>query len=91
MSRRPRRLSGALPCSRLVPGKLVFTVKPPAEPSRGVSGAPRWKRKARLVICGNFIDPDSGMNLFATGASAESRRVALCLASKACGLLDVRT
>ena len=69
---------------KLVPGKLVFTVKPPAEPSRGVSGAPRWKRKARLVICGNFIDPDSGMNLFATGASAESLRVALCLASKAC-------
>ena len=69
---------------KLVPGKLVFTVKPPAEPSRGISGAPRWKRKARLVICGNFIDPDSGMDLFATGASAESLRVALCLASKAC-------
>ncbi|CAE7425577.1 GIP, partial [Symbiodinium pilosum] len=69
---------------KLVPGKLVFTVKPPAEPSRGVPGAPRWKRKARLVICGNFIDPDASMNLFATGASAESLRVALRLASKAC-------
>ena len=69
---------------KLVPGKLVFTVKPPAEPSRGISGAPRWKRKARLVICGNFIDPDASMNLFATGASAESLRVALRLASKAC-------
>ena len=36
------------------------------------------------MICGNFIDPDATMNLFATGASAESLRVALCLASRAC-------
>ena len=27
---------------KLVPGKLVFTVKPPAEPSRGVPGAQGW-------------------------------------------------
>ena len=40
----------------LVPGKVVFTVKPPppADGDLPVPRAPRWKRKARIVICGNM-------------------------------------
>ena len=33
----------------MVPGKAVFPVKPPSEAGR------RFKRKARIVTCGNFV------------------------------------
>ena len=71
---------------RLIPGKMVFTVKPPAEPSSSSSTKARWKRKSRLVICGNRVGVDADHTrdlLYAAGASAESLRVALCLASAA--------
>ena len=71
---------------RLIPGKMVFTVKPPAEPSSTSSTRARWKRKSRLVICGNRVGIDADHTrdpLYAAGASAESLRVALCLASAA--------
>ena len=57
---------------RLVPSKGVFTLKPPA-----VKGG-RFKRKYRLVLCGNFVDPnDSYGSLYAGGVSAESLRAIL--------------
>ena len=71
---------------RLVPGKMVFTVKPPPEPSTTSSSRMRWKRKARMVICGNHVGLDSDHTksmLYASGASAESLRIALCLATVA--------
>ena len=71
---------------RLIPGKMVFTVKPPSEPSSSSSTKAKWKRKSRLVIRGNRvgIDADHTRDLLcAAGASAESLRVALCLASAA--------
>ncbi|CAE7339861.1 RE1 [Symbiodinium sp. KB8] len=67
----------------LILGKVVCTVKPPPPPETTVSKEqqPRWKRKARVVICGNHAgqwhDPN---DLFAAGASAEGLRLALALA-----------
>ena len=71
---------------RLVPGKMVFTVKPPPEPSSSSSSRMKWKRKARMVICGNYVGFDSDHTkamLYASGASAESLRIALCMATAA--------
>ena len=71
---------------RLIPGKLVFTVKPSAEPSSTSSSKARWKRKSRLVIRRNRVGIDADHTrdlLYAAGASAESLRAALCLASAA--------
>ena len=67
----------------LIPGKVVCTVKPP--PPLGSSETknqlPRWKRKARVVICGNMAgqwhDPN---DLFAAGASVEGLRLPLAIA-----------
>ncbi|CAE7714237.1 unnamed protein product, partial [Symbiodinium necroappetens] len=64
---------------KLVPSKSVCTLKPPSEPG----SKKRYRRKYRLVICGNYIDrPDgaSGESLYAGGASAESLRASLALA-----------
>ncbi|CAE7211932.1 GIP, partial [Symbiodinium necroappetens] len=68
----------------LIPGKVVCTVKPPPPPDTTApkEQQPRWKRKARVVICGNYAgqwhDPN---DLFAAGASAEGLRLALALAA----------
>ena len=51
----------------IVPGKVVWTVKPPGS----LQGSKRFKRKARNVACGNFEAP-SEKELFASGASVES-------------------
>ncbi|CAE7189867.1 TY5A [Symbiodinium sp. KB8] len=64
---------------KLVPSKSVCTLKPPSEPG----SKKKYRRKYRLVICGNYIDrPDgaSGESLYAGGASAESLRASLALA-----------
>ena len=57
----------------LVPSKTVHTVKPPSEPTTN------YKRKTRLVICGNFIGGD--VEVYTAAANAESVRCALALAS----------
>ena len=57
----------------LVPSKTVHTVKPPSEPTTN------YKRKTRLVICGNFIGGD--VEVYTAAANAESVRCALGLAS----------
>ena len=69
-----------------VPGKAVYTVK-----------APDGKKKCRLVVCGNFLDPRSGVvtntaeqqakrgkdpDLYAGGADSIALRAALAIASQ---------
>ena len=68
-----------------MPGKAVYTVK-----------APDGKKKCRLVVCGNFLDPRSGVvtntaeqqakrgkdpDLYAGGADSIALRAALAMAS----------
>ncbi|CAE7737410.1 GIP [Symbiodinium sp. CCMP2592] len=68
----------------LIPGKVVFMVKPPAPETKAEkkSKGPRWKRKARIVICGNMASQSlNGQDLYAAGASVEALRLALALAS----------
>ena len=61
---------------RLVPSKGVFTLKPPAEKGGG------FKRKYRLVLCGNFVDPaDAQGSLYAGGVGAETLRSILTTTS----------
>ena len=62
---------------RLVPSKGVFTIKPPAEKGD------RFKRKYRLVLCGNFIDPsESQGSLYAGGVGAETLRALLATTTR---------
>ena len=86
----------------IVPSKLVFTCKPPnqgAMPAQTKDQAKpnepkaKWRRKCRIVLCGNFAErPDgqSAADLYAAGASADSMRVALVLAS-ACSWVGAGT
>ncbi|CAE7263495.1 GIP [Symbiodinium natans] len=82
---------------RVVPAKLVFTVKPPdvqtAAPGNGehATQASLFKRKARLVACGNHA-PSTGTEIYASGAAAESLRCLVVISSKRgwmLGILDV--
>ena len=61
----------------VLPGKAVFTVKPPNDPE----GPEKYRRKCRVVVCGNFL-PAQGQNVYASGTSADTLRVAVALAVK---------
>ena len=62
---------------RLVPSKGVHTLKPPARKNE------KYKRKYRLVLCGNFVAPEEQFgSLYAGGASAETLRTVLTVAAK---------
>ena len=57
------------PNCRIVPGKAVFTVKP---------DGPSFKRKTRLVACGNYVPPDESLNeLYAAGLDSTTLRTML--------------
>ena len=58
----------------IMPGKAVFTVKPPNEAPNGVQE--RFRRKCRVVACGNYL-PNSNDNVFASGTSADGLRPAI--------------
>ena len=58
----------------VAPAKCVFTLKPPADPTS------KYKRKCRVVICGNFL-ADEGGSLYASGVNTDSLRLALVLAA----------
>ena len=58
----------------VAPAKCVFTLKPPA------AHGSKYKRKCRLVICGNFL-ADEGGSLYASGVNTDSLRLALVLAA----------
>ncbi|CAE7603323.1 BMS1, partial [Symbiodinium sp. KB8] len=60
----------------LVPSKTVHTVKPPS----GGSGSQLYKRKTRMVICGNYVSNE--VEVYTAAANAESVRVALSLAAR---------
>ena len=59
-----------------LPSKMVYTLKPSDE-------HPQGKRKARLVVCGNFSEEETNQSdLFASGATAVALRIALALSSQ---------
>ncbi|CAE7334978.1 GIP [Symbiodinium sp. CCMP2592] len=78
------------PGAQKLPTKLVFTVKPgsnpdPADPSTW------YKRKARLVVCGNYASAD-GSDLYSETAPSESVRMGLVYSIRQkwmVGLIDV--
>ena len=60
---------------KVLPGKAVFTAKPPSDTTNG-----EWfRRKCRVVVCGNFL-PHSRDNVYASGTSADTLRVSLAYA-----------
>ncbi|OLP98838.1 Retrovirus-related Pol polyprotein from transposon TNT 1-94 [Symbiodinium microadriaticum] len=59
----------------LVPSKTVHTIKPPS----GGSGDKMYKRKTRMVICGNYVSNE--VEVYTAAANAESVRVALSFAA----------
>ena len=61
----------------VLPGKAVFTVKPPSDPD----GSEKYRRKCRVVVCGNSL-PAQGQNVYASGTSADTLRIAVALAVK---------
>ncbi|CAE7776959.1 RE1, partial [Symbiodinium sp. CCMP2592] len=61
----------------VLPGKAVFTVKPPTD----AQSSTRFRRKCRVVVCGNFL-PSQGQNVYASGTSADTLRIAVALAVK---------
>ena len=70
----------------IVPGKTVHTVKPPdaakeiCAPNEEELDPVWFKRKSRMVICGNFIKNE--VEVYAAAANAESVRCALSVAAK---------
>ena len=55
----------------VLPAKGVFTAKPPDEPQT------LYKRKARVVICGNYQEKQDKEDVYATGCASESLRTVL--------------
>ena len=64
--------------AKVVPMKLVYTVKPPAE--EAVKTGTWFRRKARIVACGNMI-ASSGEETYAGAAPAEVVRSSLSISS----------
>ncbi|CAE7200035.1 GIP, partial [Symbiodinium sp. CCMP2456] len=64
---------------QVIPMKVVFTVKPPDMPADG-SAPERWyKRKSRIVICGNLASHQPG-EVYTNTAPAEVVRAAIAIA-----------
>ena len=63
------------PTAKMVPGKLVFTVKPPSKEGEG------YKRKVRMVSCGNHVEKDSS-ELYSAGVQAETVRLMVAIAAQ---------
>ncbi|CAE7239682.1 unnamed protein product [Symbiodinium sp. CCMP2456] len=64
---------------QVIPMKVVFTVKPPDMPADG-SVPERWyKRKSRIVICGNLASHQPG-EVYTNTAPAEVVRAAIAIA-----------
>ena len=73
-----------------VPTKLVYTVKPPQQGSAAVADEAigsvlenpdaYFRRKARLVCCGNFA-PQTGLAAYASGSTPDALRLVLTEAS----------
>ncbi|CAE7630141.1 unnamed protein product [Symbiodinium sp. CCMP2592] len=77
--------------AQLIPMKVVYTVKPPDPPADGGHPEENFKRKARIVICGNMASHQAG-EVYASTAPAEIVRAAIALArffNWNLGLIDI--
>ncbi|OLP81882.1 putative transposon protein [Symbiodinium microadriaticum] len=66
----------ARPGVQVVPGKAVYMVKPPSK-----EGA-KYRRKARIVGCGNFQPRDDQEDNYSGGAAAEAVRLGVTQAAR---------
>ena len=66
----------AQPGVTIVPGKVVCTVKPPSKEGQ------RYRRKARIVGCGNFQPKDPNEINYSGGAVAEAVRLGVAEAAR---------
>ena len=76
---------------QVLPMKVVFTVKPPDPPQEGEALSSWYKRKSRIVICGNFAAHQTG-EVYTNTAPAEIVRAAIALARSFewdLGMIDV--
>ncbi|CAE7750154.1 unnamed protein product [Symbiodinium sp. CCMP2592] len=64
---------------QVLPMKVVYTVKPPDPPPEGEEHSVWFKRKSRIVICGNFAAHQAG-EVYTNTAPAEVVRAAIALA-----------
>ncbi|CAE7948545.1 RE2 [Symbiodinium sp. KB8] len=64
--------------AKLVPMKIVYTVKPPSE--EAVANGEKYRRKVRIVACGNMV-ADNGEETYAGAAPAEVVRSSLSVSS----------
>ncbi|CAE7231186.1 RE1, partial [Symbiodinium sp. CCMP2456] len=62
--------------AQVIPMKAVFTVKPPDPPQEGEAMSSFFKRKSRIVICGNLASHQPG-EVYTNTAPAELVRAAL--------------
>lgn len=73
--------------AEVIPAKLVCTIKPDPTSKGG-------KKKIRIAGCGNHVEPDPDLDVFAAGTNAVAVRIALALASQhgwhGCSM-DIRT
>ena len=78
------------PKAQKLPTKLVFTVKPNSKAN--VEDRSTWvKRKARLVVCGNYAASEA-MSLYTEAAPSEAVRTALVIARRrgwSVGIIDI--
>ncbi|CAE7486493.1 GIP [Symbiodinium sp. CCMP2592] len=77
--------------AQVIPMKIVFTVKPPDAPLPGESVEQFYKRKARIVVCGNLASHEPG-DVYTNTAPAEIVRAALAISRVKkwnLGILDV--
>ena len=77
--------------AQLIPMKIVYTVKPPDTPPPGEEYGALYKRKCRIVICGNLASHQPG-DVYTNTAPAEVVRAALAIARKYdwnLGIVDV--
>ncbi|CAE7396943.1 TY2B-B, partial [Symbiodinium sp. CCMP2592] len=64
---------------QVLPMKVVYTVKPPDPPADGEAPSVWYKRKSRIVVCGNFASHQPG-EVYTNTAPAEIVRAAIALA-----------
>ncbi|CAE7218690.1 unnamed protein product [Symbiodinium sp. CCMP2456] len=64
---------------QMIPMKVVFTVKPPDVPAEGEQPLELYKRKARIVVCGNMASHQPG-EVYTNTTPAEVVRAAIALA-----------
>ncbi|CAE7210219.1 GIP [Symbiodinium sp. CCMP2592] len=80
------------PRAQRLPMKLVFTVKPNSKAQQGVPST-YYKRKVRLVICGNFAAAEAH-SLYTESAPSEAVRAGLVITTRngwSVGVIDIVT